>query len=119
MKYQHAKLIREMNQNCLDKAICNYKSHFWGKLHCDAWYKKPPVAQLIEAAANYADKHQDRFESRLGDDSFLGPAWVDTILSIRTMLNGELDGMDGGTLDKLLGDMLALEGYNYEGDCVT
>jgi hypothetical protein len=47
----------------------------------------------------YAQAHERRYESLIGDDGFLGPAWEEIGDSLRTLLNGELGRLDGGICD--------------------
>lgn len=90
----------------------------WGARHCGAWANpKPqelPIVRMIEAAAVYADNHKARFESPLGEDSFLGPEWGKIVKAIRALLNGECGRLDCGTVDSLLLDMLNAEGMGDE-----
>lgn len=70
------------------------------------------IVHLIAGWARYADVHRDRFESGIGEDGFLGPAWAAMGANIRTLLNGELGRLDGGTLDSFLCDTLVAEGFD-------
>lgn len=71
-----------------------------------------PIVTLLSAWANYADRHKLRYESGIGEDYVLGPAWAKIGASIRTLLNGESGRLDCGTLDSFLCTTLAAEGYN-------
>jgi len=73
-----------------------------------------PIVSLIEAWLMYADSHQERFESTIGDDQFLGPEWAKIGASLRELLNGDLGRLDGGTLDGVLYDTLKAEGFDPE-----
>ena len=56
-----------------------------------------PVIGSIAAWCAYARIHADRFDSNIGDDYVLGPAWRDWGLALRTLLNGYLGpGADAG-----------------------
>jgi len=70
------------------------------------------LKQLALAWLMYADSHQERFESTIGDDQFLGPEWAKIGAALRELLNGELGRLDGGTLDGVLYDTLKAEGFD-------
>lgn len=72
------------------------------------------IVQLIHGAAKYADEHYQRHESLIGEDGILGPAWLDILKGIRTLLNGETGRLDCGTIDGLLLDMAANCGFKEE-----
>ena len=67
---------------------------------------------MIQALANYADAHQARYESPIGQDGVLGPQWEVIGTALLELLNGDLGALDGGTLDGLLRDMLHAEGFD-------
>lgn len=69
------------------------------------------IAWAIKAWCDYATAHKDRFESEIGQDYILGPAWRDWGLALRTLLNGETGLLDSGTLDTILVDNLHEQGY--------
>lgn len=54
---------------------------------------------MFKAWYQYAVLHELRFESLIGDDYVLGPAWEAIGDSLRTLLNGESGRLDCGTLD--------------------
>lgn len=70
------------------------------------------IVGLLEAWLIYADRHQDRYMSDIGEDGVLGPEWAKVGSALLALLNGELGRLDGGTLDTLIRDTLVLEGYN-------
>jgi hypothetical protein len=47
----------------------------------------------------------------LANDGILGEAWADMLKGCRTLLNGDLGGLDGGTLDSILCKMAEANGY--------
>lgn len=67
---------------------------------------------MVQGAATYADAHAKRYESKIGDDGVLGPAWCDILRGVLTLLNGEMGRLDGGTVDGLIRDMLQAEGFD-------
>jgi hypothetical protein len=70
------------------------------------------IVAMIAGWADYADTHKARYESGIGEDGVLGPAWAAMGGNLRTLLNGELGGLDGGTLDGFLCNTLTAEGFD-------
>ncbi len=73
------------------------------------------VGDMIGAWAQYADSHKARFESGIGQDYVLGPAWAGIGVSLLTLLNGECGRFDCGTLDGFIRDTMEAEGFNDDG----
>lgn len=71
-----------------------------------------PIVTLLAGWAEYADQHRAAYDSGIGGDGVLGPAWADLGASIRRLLNGDLGRMDGGTLDSFICNTLEAEGFN-------
>lgn len=74
--------------------------------------KGAPVIAAIDTWIVYAIAHQVRFESKIGDDYVLGPAWARWGFALRELLNGDMGAADCGTLDTILCDNLAEQGFN-------
>lgn len=72
------------------------------------------IARLIMAWADYADLHHARYESRIGADGVLGPAWQAQGEALLTLLNGELGDLDAGACDRIVRAVLANEGCDVE-----
>lgn len=67
----------------------------------------------LESWRRYAQDHQKRYESLIGDDGILGPHWQAIGLGLRGLLNGDCGPrLDCGTLDKFILDTLAANGCN-------
>jgi hypothetical protein len=91
----------------------------WARQHDKAWAvpmhdQEGAIVHLVTALADYADYHQERFESTVGDDGFLGPAWLGILKGTRTLLNGETGRLDCGTVDSMLVRMAQAAGYEEE-----
>lgn len=71
-----------------------------------------PIVNLVNAWTDYANRHRARYDSGIGDDGVLGPAWAQIGASIRTLLNGESGQLDCGTIDGFVCDVLTAEGVN-------
>ncbi len=70
------------------------------------------IGNMIGAWARYADSHAARFDSGIGADYVLGPAWAGIGSHLLTLLNGDCGRFDCGTLDGFIRDALTAEGYN-------
>ena len=71
-----------------------------------------PIVALLGAWETYGRQHELRFESSIGDDSVLGPAWEQIGESLLTLLNGECGRLDCGTLDEMIRGTLHAEGFD-------
>lgn len=60
------------------------------------------VIQMVAAWDMYAKIHAKRYESKIGDDGVLGKEWQAIGEGLIGLLNGELGGLDAGTLDAFL-----------------
>jgi len=77
------------------------------------------IMDLFQGWLLYADYHKERFKGGIGEDYFLGPEWVKIGLAIRTLLNGELGRLNGGTLDAVILDTLSAEGFDGQEEKMT
>ncbi len=102
---------KQIFQDVSVKAMLMPRNTGWQARHFVAW-NKHPVAGMIAAFGKYADQHNKRFESTLSEDYVLGAAWLDGMKAIRTLLNGDLGQMDGGTCDTMICAMLFNEGFS-------
>jgi hypothetical protein len=103
----------------LNKAFSkSFGKNQWGERHCAAFTRPSKheiaIVKLIEGAVEYADRHQARYDSAIGDDCVLGKEWESIVRAIRGLLNGECGRLDCGTIDGLLLDMLKAEGFDEE-----
>ena len=71
-----------------------------------------PIVALINTWIDYAQAHEKAYESSIGEDGVLGPQWAKIGAALRMLLNGDLRRLDGGTLDKCIGDALHDAGFN-------
>lgn len=84
--------------------------------HCAAWREPSSRAEsaivgMVNAAADYADQHEAKFETKIGDDGVLGPHWQAIVNGIRGLLDGECGRLDCGTVNSLLCEMLRREEF--------
>lgn len=73
-----------------------------------------PIVYGLHAWLTYADSHQTRYESGIGEDGVLGPAWESWGRALRELLNGDCGRLDCGTLDTILLQTLLDEGFKEE-----
>jgi hypothetical protein len=71
-----------------------------------------PIVRLLEAWLLYAEQHQERYESKIGDDGVLGKAWEAIGVALRGLLNGECGRLDCGTLDSIILDSMKENGID-------
>jgi hypothetical protein len=60
------------------------------------------IVLMLKGWHEYAVTYRARFDSLIGSDGVLGPAWEEIGDSLRTMLNGDIGRLDGGTCDSFL-----------------
>lgn len=56
------------------------------------------LGMLIDGLREYAEVHQAKFESPLGEDWVLGDEWLEAVRAVVGLLNGEIGRLDGGSL---------------------
>jgi hypothetical protein len=71
-----------------------------------------PIVELFKGWLKYADFHRHKFESGIGEDGVLGPAWANIGASLRALLNGVCGRLDCGTLDGIICRVLEAEGFD-------
>ena len=57
------------------------------------------IVLVYNAWNEYANTYNRRYESFIGDDYVLGPAWAKIGQGLLGLLNGELGRLDGGLMD--------------------
>jgi len=70
------------------------------------------ITAMLTAWREYARDHRAQFETPIGEDYVLGPAWREIGANIRQLLNGELGRLDGGTLDGFILSTMTTEGID-------
>lgn len=75
-----------------------------------------PVVRMLLYWAKYAEEHNKRFESPIGEDYVLGPQWQTLGESIRGLLNGETGRLDCGTLDGFILQTMRENGFDKMSD---
>lgn len=72
------------------------------------------IVGMLFGWIEYAEMHMARYESEIGHDYVLGPAWADIGQSLLTLLNGETGRLDCGTLDRVIRNFMADNGCTVE-----
>jgi hypothetical protein len=65
----------------------------------------------LQGWISYAVCYERRYQSGIGTDSVLGPAWFSWGESLRTLLNGEVGRLDAGTVDAIITHNMTLFGW--------
>lgn len=92
--------------------------HHWAARHQAAVYSpdgfERPILSLATSLAIYAEAHQARYESPIGDDGVLGQDWEVMARALLGLLNGETGRLDCGTVDKAIRAMGTAAGINLD-----
>lgn len=70
------------------------------------------IVIALDAWCEYASAHKRRYESTIGEDYVLGPAWARWGAAVRELLNGECGNLDCGTLDHIIHANLIEQGFD-------
>lgn len=73
-----------------------------------------PLVRMLHGWYEYAQVHQDRFQSKIGEDYVLGPQWEAIGDALRTLLNGECGRLDCGTVDAFLLNTMGENGVDVD-----
>jgi hypothetical protein len=73
------------------------------------------IREMLLGWALYAEAHEARFESGIGEDYVLGPYWANVGLAIKRLLDGETGGFDCGSLDHNITAMIEAQGFKTDG----
>jgi hypothetical protein len=69
---------------------------------------------MLRGWATYATAHRTAYDSPIGDDGVLGPEWAAIGHAMLGLLNGDLQRLDGGTLDSFILNTLEANGAEVE-----
>ena len=91
----------------------------WGKAHIAAMRlrlspSKPSagIFHMLTGWIKYADIHHARYETSIGDDTVLGPHWIAIGQAMQGLLDGELGGLDAGTVSTIIVEVMKNEGID-------
>jgi hypothetical protein len=91
----------------------------WQRRHNDAVTApragfEAAIVAMLRGWATYAQAHRDAYDSPIGDDGVLGPEWAAIGHAMLGLLNGDLQRLDGGTLDAFIRDTLTANGAEVD-----
>jgi hypothetical protein len=69
------------------------------------------IVKMIEALAMYADAFEEKYESKISTDGYVGPIWYKQADSLKDLLSADIGGLDGGTCDSLINEMMRNVGF--------
>lgn len=72
------------------------------------------LGELLRGLAQYADDHESRYGSPLGQDYVLGAAWETALRSAVALLNGETGRLDCGDVDGIARALHRAAGFEGE-----
>jgi len=109
--------IKSINEKARDESFGRNR---WGYVHYCNWHglsrAKSPLASMIEALAKYVDDYHKKYKGPIGHDRIIGDEGIKNMLNgIITLLNGELDGLDGGTCDQIVRKIAEIGEIDLEG----
>lgn len=78
----------------------------WRRRHYVAAMSSGGLNDMLRGWYNYAQDHEAKFGSKIGDDSVLGPEWAQIGYALRGLLNGDIGQLDGGTCDSFIVDTM-------------
>ena len=70
------------------------------------------LVSLLQGWLKYADAYAQCYDGPVGADGVLGHPWGQMGSIPRVFLNGDLERLDGATLDAILTDALYNQGFN-------
>lgn len=87
-----------------------------------------PLIVILDSLIRYAKAHEARFESKLSQDYFLGPLFLQALTATRELLNGNgaaanefeakgagcRDSKDNGACEQMFWSALGLAGFKEE-----
>lgn len=72
------------------------------------------IVRGLDAWRTYAEVHRYSYDSPIGNDHILGPAWSAWGLGLRALLNGQAGRLDCGTLDGWILETMRQNGIEEE-----
>lgn len=101
----HRSVIDEVHADLSRRAAAGER---WAANHLTAWRNQhganeaTALRDMVLGLARYCDAYRKRYDTPIGDDGVLGENAADIAHGIIGLLNGELGGLDGGTMDRLV-----------------
>ena len=95
----------------------SYADHWWRQHSLAVRDPKGfelPITTMLHALATYADEHERRYESPVGEDGVMGEYWLDMAKAVKGLLTGETGRLDCGTVDHTIQALVVLAGFSKE-----
>ena len=70
------------------------------------------LVSMLQGWKLQADAHEAQHGSKIAEDYFTGPQWLEIGKALRAMLNCEIGRLDGGTLDAFILSAIEAAGYS-------
>jgi hypothetical protein len=74
------------------------------------------IVTSLEAWAQYAVNHLERFEAPIGSDYYFGPVWHAWGRALHDTLNGDTGNLDCGKLSQFFYATLHAHGFSDDGE---
>lgn len=104
--------------NKIPAGCVNEQSHKLGMEHGE------PLIVILDALAWYAAAHKARYESAIGDDYVLGAKWMEALMGVHGLLNGDgavamasgrtTDSKDNGACEAMFEEALKVAGFDRD-----
>ena len=86
----------------------------WQQRHRSAILGNHPVAVMLRAWLDYADRYTARYDSGIGEDTVLGDEWAAIGRGLLGLLNGDCGQLDCGTVDGIIRAALIDDGFKAD-----
>lgn len=77
------------------------------------------LMQMLKGWEAYAQAHQARYEVGIGDDGVMGVYWAETGLAIKRLLDGDVGGLDCGSIGQNITEAIEAQGFVTDGYTLT
>jgi hypothetical protein len=76
------------------------------------WYRNHPLLAALDGLVRLAEYQHREFGSRIADDYFTGPLWLEAIKNVRGMFSSASPaGFEAGTCERIFWEAMELAGY--------
>lgn len=106
-----SKIGRAVLQDAEDESFENLEAaaSVYNQLAID---ERKGILSISHGLTYLGEAYENRFSSSIADDSVLGPAWLDILQGLRTLLNGETGDIDCGKVDGNLVEIAKMAGFD-------
>lgn len=100
-------------KNSDGQVTINYYEHEKA-IRCPTDFARAMI-RMLQGWEKYATTYAKRYECSIGGDAVIGTYWAETGLAIKRLLDGELNGLDAGSLAKNITDLIESQGFKTDG----